>query len=174
MTNARALTASVLAFTLLGLMPAHSQAADLITQYDATVVSIHDYSVLNGRITTKASTSTVQSAASQMNKQLFVIKSALVTFDKALTKSWSFLSPTSNGTYPARTTFRSYDLAAYSWYSFELSEQTDISKCYSNVATSKKCVLAIRGKKAKNELAHYTAMTKQLTIMEKWRIAAGR
>ena len=165
---------AVLAFLGLGLLPAQAQASDLISEYDSTVVSIHDYSVINGAITAKASSTVVQTAASKMNKQLFAIKAALVKFDTDLTKSWAYLSPKSNSVYPARTTFRSYDLAAFSWYGFELKEQQQISKCYSNVPTAKKCVLAIRAKNQKNELAHYTAMTKQLTIMEKWRIAAGR
>jgi hypothetical protein len=166
--------ASALALCVLGLMSAPANAVDLVGEYDATVVSIHDFSVLNGQITSKASASAVQAAVSKMNKQLFAIKSALVAFDKDLTKNWTYLSPTSNTTYPARTTFRSYDLAAYSWYSFELSQQKAATSCYSNVATAKKCVLALHSKNQKQELAHYSAMSKQLTIMEKWRIAAGR
>ena len=168
------LATSALALCVLGLMSAPAKAVDLVGEYDATVVSIHDFSVINGTITTKASSATVQAAVSKMNKQLFTIKTALVTFDKDLAKNWTYLSPTSNTTYPARTTFRSYDLAAYSWYSFELSQQQAITKCYTNVATAKKCVLAVHSKNQKKELAHYSAMTKQLTIMEKWRIAADR
>ena len=126
------LATSALALCVLGLMSAPAKAVDLVGEYDATVVSIHDFSVINGTITTKASSATVQAAVSKMNKQLFTIKTALVTFDKDLAKNWTYLSPTSNTTYPARTTFRSYDLAAYSWYSFELSQQQAITNCYTN------------------------------------------
>jgi hypothetical protein len=158
---------------MLGAAPS-SYAVDLISEYDATVVSIHDFSVINGKITKSASNATVQSAVSKMNQQLFTIKSSLQKFDKDLVKNWAFLSPTSNSVYPARTTFRSYDLAAFSWYSFELKEQQAATSCFKNVSSAKNCVLAVHSKDAKAELAHYSAMTKQLLIMEKWRTVAGR
>ncbi len=135
---------------------------------------MHDYSVINGQITAKASTATVQSAVSKMNLQLFAIKAALKTFDGALTNSWSFLSPTANGTYPGRETLRQFDLTAFAWYSYELNAQKQIVGCYKNAATSKQCVLKWHAKNKKTELLKYSKVTAQLNIIEKWRLAAKR
>lgn len=163
-----------LTIPIVGLLPAKAQAGDLINELDAVVVAMHDYSVLNGQIATKASSDAVQSTVSHMNSQLFTIKSALTIYDADLTKNWTFLSPKANTTYPARMTMRQFDLMASTWYNFEVNAQKQISKCYKNVATSKKCVISLHTKNAKVELEKYSKVTNQLTIIQKWRSSVGR
>ena len=165
---------AVLALIPLGLLPTTSSATDLITQLDSAVISMHDYSVINGQITTKATDATVQAAVSKMNRQLFTIKTNLTTFDAAVTQSWKFLSPKANGTYPARETMRQFDLTAFAWYSYELNAQKKIVECFKNTATSKQCVLKLKAKNKKVELAKYSKVTAQLNIIEKWRVIAKR
>jgi hypothetical protein len=169
-----ALTISVLAVALAGFIPASAQGADLITELDSVVVSMHDYSLLNGQIAKKATTEQVQATVSRMNSQLFTIKSALSIYDSSVTKNWKFLSPKTNATYPARMTLRQFDLAAYAWYNYEVGAQKQIAKCYKNVATSKACVINWHTKHKSAELAKYSKVTDQLTIIQKWRTAVGR
>jgi hypothetical protein len=170
----RSLLVAALSISIAGLLPANSQASDLITELDQVVVAMHDYSLLNGQIALKASTSQVQSTVSRMNSQLFSIKSALSNFDKDLTKNWSYLSPKANTTYPARMTLRQFDLMAYAWYNYEVKAQNSIASCYKNVNTSKACVIKWHTAHSKTELAKYSKVTDQLTIIEKWRTSVGR
>jgi hypothetical protein len=159
---------------LLWLVPAPAQAVDLISELDKTVIAIHDYSVINGSITSKASTASIKDSVSKMNKQLSVIRASLLTFDKDVTKNWTFLGATDNAVYPARTTLRNYDLSAFSWYSFELAAQQKITNCYKQSGTAKACVLNLHAKNKKVELARYSKMSTQLKVVEKWRLAAKR
>ena len=163
-----------IALSLLWLVPAPAQALDLISELDKTVIAIHDYSVINGAITSKASTATIKDSVSKMNKQLSVIRASLLTFDKDVTKNWTFLGATDNAVYPARTTLRNYDLSAFSWYSFELAAQQKITNCYKQSGTAKACVLNLHTNNQKVELARYSKMSNQLAVVEKWRLAAKR
>ena len=168
------LLTAVLAVLSLGLLATTASATDLIVDLDQVVVTVHDYSTINGLITKSASSSTIQQAASQMNTQLFAIKSALKVLDTDITKNWTYLGVKANGVYPARDTLRSFDLAAYSWYNYELKAQKSIGNCYKNVKTSKACVLKLKSEFKKAELARYSKVTAQLNIIEKWRLAAKR
>jgi hypothetical protein len=165
---------AALASTILGLLPAQAQAANLITELDNTVVTIHDYSTINSKITAKSSPAVIQQAVSAMNQQLFTVKAALTPFDADLTKSWVYLGRTSNGTYPARAILRQFDLTAFAWYNFEISAQKEITACYKNISTSKQCVLKFHAKNKKNELARYGKVSAQLKIIEQWRLAAKK
>jgi hypothetical protein len=159
---------------LLWLVPAPAQAVDLISELDKTVIAIHDYSVINGAITSKASTTSVKDSVSKMNKQLSVIRASLLTLDKDITKNWTYLGATDNAVYPARATLRNYDLSAFSWYSFELAAQQKITNCYKQSGMTNACVLNLHAKNKKSELARYSKMSTQRTIIEKWRLAAKR
>ena len=165
---------AALAILIAGLLPNSAHAGDLITELDDVVVAMHDYSVLNGQITTKATVASVQSTVSKMNTQLFAIKTALSTFDADVTKNWTYLSVKANTTYPARMTLRQFDLTASAWYNYEVSAQKQIANCYKNVATSRTCVIKWHTKNKKAELARYSKVTDQLTIIEKWRTSVGR
>ncbi len=174
MKNSRKQVVAALAIFIVGLLPSSAHASDLITELDSVVVAMHDYSVLNGQITTKSSVSAVQSTVSKMNTQLFAIKTALAAYDTDVTKNWAFLGVKANTTYPARMTLRQFDLTASAWYNFEVNAQKQIANCYKNVATSRSCVIAWHTKNKKAELAKYSKVTDQLTIIEKWRTSVGR
>jgi len=174
MNKGRKYLAAALSILIVGLLPTSAHAGDLITELDSVVVAMHDYSLLNGQITTKASVSAVQSTVSKMNSQLFEIKTALSAYDADVTKNWVYLSVKANTTYPARMTLRQFDLMASAWYNFEVSAQKQIANCYKNVATSRTCVIKWHTKNKKAELAKYSKVTDQLTIIEKWRTSVGR
>ena len=156
------------AILLVPAMPSAS-AVDFIQQIDATVLNIHDYSVLSGNLDKAKSADSAKKIISTMNSKLSAVRSNLVTYDSSLSYNWKVLIDNDNANYPHRQLLKDFNIEAFAWFNFEQKVQQKISDCYKLKNDALACVVKNR-KLAKNtELKNYTALTNTLDSIASWR-----
>ena len=158
---------------LAGSTPAIA-ATDLVKDIDATVVSLHDFSVIASQQKQGATYNQVHATEVLLIKKLATIRAELTTLDSHLTKNWTYLSTAANYTYPDRDTMKKFDTQGFAWYNFQIGLHKKFGSCLSNSSTGVKCLLAAKKANSATEAKLYNTLATTLSEIEMWRKAAKR
>ena len=114
------------------------------------VVSLHDYSVLTGKLNSKLNVADMKSQVSKLNSQLTLVRKNIVLFDKDLSYNWKVLIDNDNVNYPHRQLLKDFNLEGFTLYNFEVGLQKQINQCYKNSNSGLVCVKKLRSNSKKS------------------------
>jgi hypothetical protein len=158
----------------LTLVVPRASATDFIAEIDSVVVSIHDYSVLTGKVSNKLSDTDIKNLTSKLNNQLSTIRNNIVKYDKDLSYNWKILIDNDNVNYPHRQLLKDFNIQVFDWFNNELRIQKNVKACFAKKSGQTNCVVAIRNKAKAIELKKYKALTDTLSEIQAWRTRYNR
>lgn len=163
-----------LVISLSALVVTKAAATDFLVEIDGIVVSLHDYSVLTGKLNSKLNTADMRAQTSKLNNQLTLIRKNIVLFDKDLSYNWKILIDNDNVNYPHRQLLKEFNNQVFDWFNYELQIQKKSNACLLKKTNEVQCVLAVRSAAKNTELKKYKALTETLTAIQDWRTRYGR
>jgi hypothetical protein len=163
-----------LALSVSALALPNAAATDFLVGIDKIVVSIHDYSVLTGKVNNKLTIVEAKSLTSKLNNKLSLIRTNIVNFDKDLSYNWKILIDSDNVNYPHRQLLKDFDIQVFDWFNNELKIEENANKCLAQKTGQIQCLVQLRNKVRNSELKKYKALTETLSVIQAWRQRYGR
>mgnify|MGYP003351500870 FL=1 len=118
-----------LVISISALVVPKATATDFLVEIDGIVVSLHDYSVLTGKLNSKLNTADMRAQTSKLNNQLTLIRKNIVVFDKDLSYNWKILIDNDNVNYPHRQLLKEFNNQVFDWFNYELQIQKKSNAC---------------------------------------------
>ena len=146
-----------------------AHAVDFIQEIDATVVGIHDYSVLSGNLDKSNKPVDAKKIVSSMNTKLSSIRKNLITYDSDLSYNWKVLIDNDNVNYPHRQLLKDFNVQAFAWFNYEQNLQKKITDCFKLKSKVLECVKKNRTAAKKAEIKNYTVLSDTLDSIASWR-----